>query len=252
MVSKKDGAFVRGLAVKKNRLESGAFLVEGEKCLLEVLESDFEVKKVFCTTTFFEDYKNNHLASVEVEVVRQEELEKLGTLTSNNAGIAVVKMKTATRFVPSQQGWSLLLDRVNDPGNLGTILRIADWYGIADVVCSENTVDVYNPKVIAASKGSFTRVRVYYETLGDVIQRYPEIQAVGAELDGMSVHEYTFPARGFLVMGSESHGIDPLVRSQLTQKISIPSFGGAESLNVAIATAVLLDNLNRGRVERSR
>jgi TrmH family RNA methyltransferase len=134
---------------------------------------------------------------------------------------------------------------VNDPGNLGTILRIADWYGIKKIVASKKTVDIYNSKVISATKGSFARVQVYYLDLVSFFKTEKGIPVLGADLEGADVHTYKFPQKAFLLMGSESHGIHPDLEKNITQKITIPRYGTAESLNVGIATAVILDNWKR-------
>ena len=142
-----------------------------------------------------------------------------------------------------------MLDDVSDPGNLGTIIRIADWYGIRKIVCSESTTDFYNPKVIAASKGSFTRVKLMYTDLENYLQKNAgEKMVAGAFLNGVNLYDFKFPIQkgGFIVMGNESNGVGQEVESYITDRITIPRFGEAESLNVGIATAVILDNLRRG------
>jgi len=149
---------------------------------------------------------------------------------------------------PAAGEYMLMLDDVRDPGNLGTIIRVADWYGITRIVCSRDTTDVYNPKVIAAAKGSFTRVSLYYT---DLIQYFEQIkdvkrQVIGAFLGGNSLYEFEYPTNGgIIMMGNESNGISEQVGQFVTDKIMIPRFGAAESLNVGIATAVMLDNMRR-------
>jgi len=141
----------------------------------------------------------------------------------------------------------LILDDIRDPGNLGTIIRIADWYGIKKIICSPDTTDVYNPKVIAASKGSFTRVNLFYTPLPEFLaQHAKDRDLLGAFLDGDSIYEHSFSAQGgYVVMGNESNGIGAEVETFITNRITIPRVGEAESLNVGIATAVMLDNLRR-------
>jgi RNA methyltransferase, TrmH family len=151
-------------------------------------------------------------------------------------------------FSADENEFVLVLDDIRDPGNLGTILRIADWYGIKKVICSENTVDFYNPKVISASMGSFTRIKIYYSEISKYIENIDKkvnIEIIGTFLNSENVHRFDFPTSGYIVLGNESNGISTEVEKYITKKITIPRFGHAESLNVGIATAVVLDNLKR-------
>ncbi|MBU1823285.1 MAG: RNA methyltransferase, partial [Bacteroidetes bacterium] len=179
------------------------------------------------------------------------EMERLGAFQSNDSCLAVAKTKDSV-FLCAQVGeYALMLDDIRDPGNLGTILRIADWYGFTKIICSPNTTDFYNPKVIAASKGSFTRVQTYYTDLPDFIRQHSAgLPLIGALLDGNSLYGFSFPGRGgYIVMGNESQGIGPEVEQLITHRVTIPRFGGAESLNVGIATAILCDHLRRQGVK---
>jgi TrmH family RNA methyltransferase len=137
-----------------------------------------------------------------------------------------------------------MLDDVRDPGNLGTIIRTADWYGVTTIIASEETADTYNAKVIQSSMGSFTRVHMYYTNLENYL-RQTTLPVLGAFLDGENVHSCAFGEGGILVIGNEANGISPAVENFVTQRITIPRIGGAESLNAAIATAVILDNIRR-------
>ncbi len=244
MISKRWSKLIKSLQVKKYRKEHKAFLVEGAKSLLEVLNSDLIIQQLFCTHSFFEEYKQLIVSKVSYEIVTSGELEKNGTFSSNNGGLAVVSIPD-THNIFIEDNYTLVLDNVNDPGNLGTIIRIADWYGIQQIICSPTTADVYNPKVITASMGSFTRVNVFYKNLLDLFDQNPEIPVYGAFLEGEDVHQESFAPSGFLVMGNEANGISQEVEEKVSNKISIPSYGEAESLNVAIATAVILDNIRR-------
>lgn len=246
MLSKSLAQLVRSLHQKKYRQQEGLFLVENAKSVQEVLASDFRVERLLCTETFYKE--NAPLADRQrcpVETATPDELTRVGTLESNNAAIAVVRMRPTTAAPPPPTGWTLVLDDVRDPGNLGTILRIADWYGIDTVLCSETTADVYNPKVISASKGSFTRIRWWYgDVVGVLINAKSPV--LGAFLDGDDVHTMRLgPSAGYVVMGNEANGIGPALEPLVTQRITIPRYGAAESLNVGIATAVILDNLRR-------
>lgn len=248
MLSKSRAQFVRSLHQKKFRQEHGQFLVEGAKSVQEVLASDFRVEILLATEAFYKE--NARLADrqrPQVEIVSPDELTRVGTLESNNAALAVVRTTENRPLLADPGEMVLILDDIRDPGNLGTILRIADWYGISKVVCSETTAEVYNPKVISASKGSFTRVRWFYTELHAYLQAIPPtIPIYGAFLGGTDVHTLAFGKGGYLVMGNEANGIRPDLEPFVRQKITIPRYGAAESLNVGIATAVILDNWRRG------
>ncbi len=246
MISKRWSKLIRSLQVKKYRKEHQAFLVEGTKSLVEVLMSDLKTQMVFCTEQFYELHAKL-LQEQSYEIVTEDELTKVGTFSSNNGGLAIVSIPEAQKNISPSQEYVLVLDNVNDPGNLGTIIRLADWYGIKQVVCSKNTADVYNPKVIAASMGSFTRIEVKYTDLVPYLESLDEnIPIYGALLNGNDVHKELFTTNGCVVMGNEANGISEEVIQLLTKHITIPSYGQAESLNVGIATAIILDNIKRG------
>ncbi len=154
-------------------------------------------------------------------------------------------MKPKTEPIVSPDAFTLLLDDIRDPGNLGTIIRTADWYGIQTIIASEETVDFYSPKVINSTKGSFIRIHFSNADLSQVLQKQTTLPVFGAFLDGEDVHTIQFPKGGFLVIGNESKGISPTVEKFITNKVTIPRYGKAESLNAAIATAILLDNIRR-------
>jgi TrmH family RNA methyltransferase len=246
MISKAWQTRLRALQQKKHRQEEGLFFVEGAKNVLELLQSEYEVEVVFTTEPFRKE--NERLLALQptrLEVATPDELARVGTFTTNNAALAVAKTKNWGELVAEPGEWVLVLDDLRDPGNLGTILRVADWYGLTKVVCSETTADVYNPKVLAASMGSFTRVKTWYGPLDDFLRRHADPPVFGTFLDGENLHDVAFPSSGYLVIGNESHGIGAAVAPFVSRKITIPRFGGAESLNAGIATAVVLDNLVR-------
>lgn len=251
MLSKNQIKYIQSLHQKKYRQQYEAFLVEGAKSVQEVLQSDFQIEVLLITEVFYKE--NTRLIDSQpkpVEIVSVAELERIGTLESNNAALAVVKTKENRPLLAEPGEIALILDDIRDPGNLGTILRIADWYGVKKIICSETTADVYNPKVISASKGSFTRVNWWYGNIVQFLERQSELPGsspvvYGAFLEGVNVHKLSFQQSGYLVMGNESNGIRPEVERYITQRVTIPAYGGAESLNVGIATAVLLDNWRR-------
>ena len=246
MISKAIAQFIKSLHQKKYRQQERCFLVEGAKSVQEVLASTFEVDLLLTTEDFYKE--NAPLADRQrcrVETATADEITRLGTLESNNAALAVVRMRANVPLLRAAGTWTLVLDDIRDPGNLGTILRIADWYGIDTILCSETTADVYNPKVISASKGSFTRVNWWYGDLVGVLTA-ANVPVYGAFLNGEDVHQGQFsPAGGYIVMGNESNGIGLAVAALVTRHLTIPRYGDAESLNVGIATAVVLDNLRR-------
>ncbi len=210
--------------------------------MLETLESDFEVLMAVSTTDFLN--QNEALSRVNNLIeVNERELSAIGSFKTNNTALLVVKMKP--NIEPKlEKGFTLALDGINDPGNLGAIIRIADWYRIKQILASNDTVDLYNPKVIAASKGSFNRVDIFYTELQEYLSGL-DINIYGAFMNGESVHKAVFPDTGIIIMGNEANGISPEVEKLVNHKITIPRFGGAESLNVAMATAIICDNALR-------
>lgn len=244
MISKQQQKYIQSLHNKKYRAEYGEFLVEGEKGLDELLASDFEIVRIFCSEDFAGQRIPSHPELKDAVIAPADAIGAVSTFKSNTAGVAIVKQK---RFFPSQnfEKVTLILDQINDPGNLGTIIRLADWYGIRNVVCSPETVEFYNPKVISSTMGSFTRVNVFYTPL-PVFLRGLDFPVYGADLEGANVHRHRFEEKIGLVIGSESHGISPEVSALLTTRITIPRFGAAESLNAAMATGIILDNVFRG------
>ncbi|ADQ16329.1 tRNA/rRNA methyltransferase (SpoU) [Leadbetterella byssophila DSM 17132] len=239
MISKQQQKYIQSLHNKKYRTEYGQFLVEGEKGISELLHSDYQIIQIYITEEFAQKlptHKNLMVAPVT-------QIESVSTYKSNASGIAVVQQK---RFeVPENfQGRILILDGLRDPGNLGTIIRLADWYGIEHLICSEDTVEFYNPKVISSTMGSFTRVKPYYLDIHSFMEKYPH-PILGADLEGQNVHKWDFPKNMALVIGSESHGISAETERQLTDKVNIPRIGKAESLNAAMATGIILDNMFR-------
>ena len=245
MISKKQSQLIKSLHLKKNRKKEQLFLVEGAKSVLELLKSDYNTQTVYVTPLFLQEYSSElQKANVELLTVSVDVLSALGTFKSNDSALAVAKMKPNIPLLAKAGEYALLLDDLNDPGNLGTIIRIADWFGIPKVICSENTVDFYNPKVIAAAKGSFTRVNAYYTDLVPFLEGNT-LPVYGADMQGEEVHTFPFSKGGYLLMGSEASGIHPDILPFVSHKLCIPGWGGAESLNVAVATAILCDNLRR-------
>ncbi|TEW54628.1 RNA methyltransferase [Psychromonas sp. RZ22] len=247
MISKNQLKLIHSLEQKKQRKKTGLFLVQGEKNVGELFGSDFEIVNLFATAEYINKQSaqltTNKLITVTIES-SIEELQKAGTLKTNNSVIAVVKSKQYSTPVIQDKELILVLDQVGDPGNLGTIIRVADWYGVKKIVCSPDCADLYNPKVIAATMGSFVRVQVSHADLCEYLSGQSQ-PIYGAFLEGANIHKSTLENSAFIVMGSESHGISAAVSKFISDKITIPNFGEAESLNVAMATGIILDNFKR-------
>ncbi|MBB1335030.1 MULTISPECIES: RNA methyltransferase [Pseudoalteromonas] len=241
MISKNQLKLIRALGQKKYRKQHNQYLVQGEKNVLELLASGLTIIDIFATAAFIAQFQQQ-FTHVNMIAADEDVLTKASTLVSNNAAIAIVDMPTAS--APQASGLILALDGVSDPGNLGTIIRVADWYGIKHIVTSTDSADAYNPKTISATMGSFVRVSVSQVELPAYLSGL-NLPIYGAFLDGKSVHKTQFTGQGVLLMGSESHGIRQACAALVTDKITIPAFGGAESLNVAMATGIILDNFKR-------
>ncbi len=220
-------------------------MVEGAKNVVEALQSDFIITELYVTESF---YKANEQvlksAQTKTEIVSAKALEMASALQTNNAALAVVQMPSYEFVMPDRGDFVLALDDVRDPGNLGTIIRIADWYGFTRVYCSPETTDVFASKVVQACMGSLARVKVFYTDLPELLEK-SGMPVYGALMSGKSIYEELFAEPGIILMGNESNGISKTALQQVSRPITIPGFGGAESLNVAVATAVICDNVRR-------
>jgi TrmH family RNA methyltransferase len=245
MLSKVKAKYIKSLQVKKYRKQEQSFVVEGEKGVTELLASDFKTTLVCATKDFLaRQGKIIPHEGVEVIEVTRADLESIGSVETNESVLAVAQMRSNSRPVIASTDYALVLDDIRDPGNLGTIVRTADWYGIKHVIASEETADLYNPKVIRSTMGSFCRVSVFYTALNEFLND-AKVPVYGAFMDGEDVHRLTFAPGGMIVIGNESNGISEEVGRYITKRITIPRFGNAESLNASIAAAVVLDNLRR-------
>lgn len=238
-------SFIQNLHDKKNRKKQGLFLVEGEKSILELIKGDYIIRELILSHKTWNAHKEALLPfKQKIELVEPGELAKISTLEMNDTGIAVVQQKENEGFEIQKGNIVLALDDIRDPGNLGTIIRTADWYGITKIICSIGSADIYNPKAISASMGSFTRVQVWYTNI-DVILEETKLPILGGVLDGKNVHAFPFPNEGILVIGNEANGIKNENMKLIKHKISIPRYGETESMNAAIATGIILDNWKR-------
>ncbi len=234
---------VRALHGKKEREATGLFLVQGHKMVAELLASPFKPQAVFASAAAAGALAPLAKArQLPVHVLPEHEMDRLGTFESGNDVIAVVHQPTTASTEPAVEGELVLaLDRVGDPGNLGTLLRIADRFGVKRVLCGNGTVEVYNPKCVQASMGSILRVEVRYDDLSERLALW-QMQGVViylAEGKGTNVFNASLKRPAVLVLGSESHGLSPEILALNAERIAIPQFGGAESLNVAMAAAAL-------------
>lgn len=246
-LSKLKAKYIRQLALKKYRLEKTAFILEGKKSIHLLLTSDYEIKFIVGTVSFFKanpDFFIGYEKPIEIFEVSNVELSQLGSFTNNQDILAVVSMPKQNQPIICSTGITLALDNIRDPGNLGTIIRIADWYGISTLLCSQSTVALYNPKVLQASMGSFMKVNIHYVDLSNYLAE-SKLPIIGAMLGGENVHNFSFPDRGILVIGNESSGIQDEIKKNLTHSVSIPGYSSAESLNAAMATAIVCDNWKR-------
>ncbi len=244
MLSKNKAKLIKSLQLKKRREEEGLFAVEGTKSVLELLGSQFQVETVLCAEDFLrESAARLNGRSVEKIVCSQSELESVSAFKTINSVMAVAKIPVQEK--PKKfEGLTLALDSVSDPGNLGTILRTADWFGHTQILASKDSADFYNPKVIQASMGSFCRVKAHYVDLNSVLKDSGvPVYAAGAK--GKDVHAFPFEKNCILVLGSESHGVSKAILSLARDCVGIPAYGKAESLNVSAAAAILCDNYAR-------
>ncbi|WP_369753040.1 TrmH family RNA methyltransferase [Flavobacterium sp. WC2409] len=240
MVSKNQIKLITSLQQKKYRIVNQLFFAEGVKVIQELLQSDFELDHLYTTQNDFEDVLIN-----KKTLIHENDLKKISALSTANSCLAVFKMPAEKDIVES--GLIIALDSIRDPGNLGTILRLCDWFGIHQIVCSKETVDIYNPKVVQATMGSITRVNVRYIDLNDFLSQ-TKLPVFGTFMDGANIYKESLPQEGIIVMGNEANGISDELEEIIQNRLSIPRFGDlrkTESLNVATATAIILSEFRR-------
>lgn len=239
MLTKAQIKYIRALSQQKYRKEYDQFIAEGNKIAKEWLRSDTNISKVLATEGWLQE--NDHLLAqhpdAEVVTVLPHELEQVSTLKTPNDILLVVNKPKVTPFAPVDD-WVMALDALQDPGNMGTIIRIADWFGIKHLILSEGCVDVYNPKVVQSTMGSHTRVNIYYEHLADVLSN-SDMPVYAAVLGGENIFELKNKQPGIIIIGNESQGIAPELQEMATHKITIPGKGGAESLNAGVSAGII-------------
>ena len=240
MITRAEILDIKSLATKQGREELSAFIAEGEKLVGEIRNSSLRIRRILQTKPIF----------AEGELVSEKEMERISQLKSANSVLAVVELPTRKLAnVQPSKNLVLALDRVQNPGNLGTIIRLADWFGISDIVCSEDTADCFNPKVVQATMGAILRVRVHYTNLAKWLAEQRDTKIYGTFLEGENIYNAQLDKSGVIVMGNEGQGISAEVAKCVSHKLLIPPYPadrcGSESLNVAVATAVICSEFRR-------
>ena len=247
MLSKNQQKIIQKLQQKKYRNELGLFVVEGKKGILEFVQAGFKVEAIFATSLFSEQ-----LNKLPLTLISKEELSKISTLKNPDEGVAIFHQPKRKGIL--QEGIILALDNIQDPGNLGTLIRLCDWFGIETLLCSEQTVDCYNPKVVQASMGSLSRVEVHYLPLEGFLATCA-LPVYVATLEGENLYTTTFPEDCVIVLGNEANGVSPEVVALADGAITIPRFGRrqqAESLNVAMAGGIIVSQIKGKASEGSQ
>ncbi|RFM28971.1 TrmH family RNA methyltransferase [Deminuibacter soli] len=238
MVSKNEAKYIQSLYQKKNRIAEQVFVAEGPKLVEELLQSSFTVQTVYATAEWLQAAGT----VPQAREVSHAELERLSNLQTPNQVLAVVQQQPPQQPPVLAGRLTLVTDGIQDPGNLGTIIRIADWFGVQQLVASEDTVDLYNPKVVQSTMGSITRVKVWYQDIAALLRSSP-VTVYGTLLNGKSVLRHEPLKEGLLVIGNESKGIREHLLPLIQQALTIPRTGEAESLNAAVATGIVLSHL---------
>lgn len=250
MISKSQIKLVRSLEQKKHRQEEGLFVAEGPKVVGDLLACHFRPRFIFAVTGGERwEVRSESLENIPVQIVTEEELRRLSFLQHPQEVLAVFELPNISLTPhpsPLISHLSLALDGIQDPGNLGTIIRVADWYGIDTIYCSRDTADAWSPKVVQATMGSIARVHIIYCDLEQLLRK-TTLPIYGTVLDGDNIYAQQLTHEGIVVMGNEGKGISAPIRQLLTHRLLIPQMRpGAESLNVAIATAIVCSEFRRG------
>jgi TrmH family RNA methyltransferase len=241
MVSKNQIKLISSLQQKKQRIAHQLFIAEGIKGVQELLDASFELEHLYTTQNDFETVINSLKT-----LVSEADLKKMSALATPNTCLAVFRIPKEKEITTS--GLIVALDAVRDPGNIGTILRLCDWFGIQQLICSKETVDIYNPKVVQATMGSIARVNVSYVDLNDFLTT-TSVPIFGTFMNGDNIYKASLPQEGIIVMGNEANGISSELEKIIKNRLTIPRFGAiqkTESLNVATATAIVLSEFRRG------
>lgn len=241
MVTKNQIKLIKSLHQKKYRKEHQLFIAEGVKVIGELVQSSLFLEHIYCTETL-----NFNVSPDKVTLVSKDDLKKMSALNTTSNCLAVFHCMQEKEVDYSDL--VVALDDIRDPGNLGTIIRLCDWFGIKHIICTNETVDVYNPKVVQATMGSIARVNLVYGDLPSLIQAESDIAVYGTFMDGENIYEKTVSNKGIIVMGNEANGISSTIESLVTERIAIPRYGNlqqTESLNVAMAASIVLSEFRR-------
>lgn len=241
--------FIKSLADRKARLESKLFVVEGFKLCKEMQDNGCKIEKIFFTEKL-DFHLIEAFSSEKCEKISISTMERISNLKSAPTILALVKMLETSSKTIDQNGLNLVLDSIQDPGNLGTIIRVCDWFGIRKIFCSHDTVDLYNPKVVQSTMGAITRVEVTYCDLHSLLSdaQVKNIPIFATDLDGENIYNEVLPSNGVIVMGNEGKGVSEAIKVLATHRLLIPSYPAdnvCESLNVAIATSIVCAEFRR-------
>ncbi|UAY53289.1 TrmH family RNA methyltransferase [Ferruginibacter albus] len=243
MFSKSHIKYIQSLHHKKFRDEEGVFIAEGEKIVKELLSSNLHCKEIVALPEWFN--ANEKLVSTVTAVlheVKDFELEKISALSTANQVLAIFEKKVVEAVTLTGK-ITLVLDDIQDPGNMGTIIRIADWFGITSIICSKNSADIYSPKVIQSTMGSIARINIMYDDLQTWLPQNKKVKVYAAALNGKPVSTLKDTEEAIIIIGNESKGISNEVMELVDEKITIPRIGNAESLNAAVATGIILSHI---------
>ena len=235
---------VRKLQQKKYRTISDLFIAEGTTLIVDLLKDKYPIEVLFCTASFRKRHANLLSVHSRIFILSPDQLKRLSSLTSNQGALALCPKPKPTKL-PDLDTY-LLFENIQNPSNLGAVLRAACWYGFEAIICSPHSVDIYNPKTLAASMGAFTKIQIHSINPADFIaSRKQTHEIIGAFPRGQNLHNHHFKRRNILVFGNETHGISPQLSKYLDLKLAIRRYGPMESLNLAVATAIFCDHLKR-------
>ena len=239
MISTRQIKFIKSLQKKKFRLEYKCFVVESSKNVNEILHSNYKVQQIYATESWIEKCKIKD--DISINQVNKNELQRISALKTASDVLAVVHIPLEKNYFDFS-GINIVLDDVKDPGNLGTIIRICDWFGVKNIYCSEETVDVYNPKVVQSTMGSISRVDIIYTDIKQMIQEIDiNVKVYAAVMDGKDISQIKVNENSLIVFGNESKGISKEIKNVISERITINKIGEAESLNVAVSVAIILN-----------
>ena len=243
MLSKAQINHIQSLQRKKLRQSEGLYTAEGNKIVQDILDSNAQVSQIFAISPWL---TKNRLKLDQLGInyteVNEKDLKRISTLSTPSQVLAVIKIPKQTKPNHQSDNLILVLDGISDPGNMGTLIRTADWFGVNTILCSEGCVDIYNSKVVQATMGSIARITVTYLNITQHLAEHKDIPAIATVLNGEGLYKTTFPQKAFLIIGSEAHGISEEIITQAKQHVTIPNFGKAESLNAAMAAGIILSH----------